>query len=334
MLSDVRPIRGLLGIRRLTYFHFVHPCGLTITNWYGSAVNLEAYSQASTMRLVDCVIVGNRNSQGGGVRIYRGTLTASNCVIRGNESTSTSYSGGGVNFLSGYANGGALFNCEISGNIAAGWGGGVMAGNPITVRNCTISNNVGGAYGGGIASLGGTWISNCRIVRNLARVYYGGGAYGGMIDNSLIAYNSATSSVSGGAYGAWLRNCTVVSNLANRGGGTHASKALNSIVYNNRAKESGYTGYSNYLYDAAAGWTNCCTAPSLGTRCTTGDPKFESRAAGNFRLTLGSPCVDAGLYEPWMANAVDLDGRRRVQRAGVDIGAYELLPAGSAIVLH
>lgn len=55
------------------------------------------------------------------------------------------------------------------------------------------------------------------------------------------------------------------------------------------------------------------------------DPKFADAANGNYRLTAASPCANAGLNQDWMAAAVDLDGRPRLDRftRRVDIGCYE-----------
>jgi len=51
----------------------------------------------------------------------------------------------------------------------------------------------------------------------------------------------------------------------------------------------------------------------------------------DYRLQRGSPCIDVGRKQPWMMDAVDLDGRPRVLdgnadgEAAVDMGAYEQL---------
>jgi hypothetical protein len=53
------------------------------------------------------------------------------------------------------------------------------------------------------------------------------------------------------------------------------------------------------------------------------DPMFSNPAAGDFRLQAASPARDAGLPIPNWPDAVDLDGVRRPQGSGWDIGAYE-----------
>ena len=51
----------------------------------------------------------------------------------------------------------------------------------------------------------------------------------------------------------------------------------------------------------------------------------------NLRLTAGSPCINAGTNQAWMAGDVDLDGRTRVDRFSrlVDMGCYEYVPVGT-----
>jgi len=54
------------------------------------------------------------------------------------------------------------------------------------------------------------------------------------------------------------------------------------------------------------------------------DPQFIEVG---YRLSANSPCIDTGMNEDWMWDAVDLDGNDRVWRGSVswtvDIGAYE-----------
>src|SRR5438132_14186662 len=44
---------------------------------------------------------------------------------------------------------------------------------------------------------------------------------------------------------------------------------------------------------------------------------------GNYHLASSSPCIGAGIVQPWMTGAQDLDGNPRVTGASVDMGAYE-----------
>jgi hypothetical protein len=57
------------------------------------------------------------------------------------------------------------------------------------------------------------------------------------------------------------------------------------------------------------------------------DPKLVDVAANDFRLTAGSPLIDAGAT---LAEAtVDFDGLARPRGSGYDIGAYEFRSSAS-----
>lgn len=58
------------------------------------------------------------------------------------------------------------------------------------------------------------------------------------------------------------------------------------------------------------------------------NPGFADPVAGNFHLTSGSPCIDAGAFVG--AGEVDIAGVMRPQGLGIDIGAYEFGQAPTA----
>ena len=97
---------------------------------------------------------------------------------------------------------------------------------------------------------------------------------------------------------------------------------VNSIVYSNAAVGVG----TNYQNSASGPYLNCCTTPLNGLKGSGNisvDPRFLDAPGGDYRLSVSSPCVDAGTNEGWMADAVDLRGRPRVIGTRPDIGAYE-----------
>ena len=65
-----------------------------------------------------------------------------------------------------------------------------------------------------------------------------------------------------------------------------------------------------------------------------GDSEWSE--AGNYRLNRNSPCINAGANQPWMDGAVELDGRRRIDRFSgqVDMGCYEYVGAGTMFSLQ
>ena len=64
------------------------------------------------------------------------------------------------------------------------------------------------------------------------------------------------------------------------------------------------------------------------------DAKFVDEAAGDYRITLGSPLRFKGLYEGWMREATDFWGNPRVVgRKRVDIGAFQTQGNGMMLMV-
>jgi len=64
------------------------------------------------------------------------------------------------------------------------------------------------------------------------------------------------------------------------------------------------------------------------------DPQFKDRAANCYKLSSGSPCVDAGTNDTWMATAVDLARKPRLSGKRVDMGAYERQNVGLMLLVR
>lgn len=300
----------------------------------------------------NCQIRNNySDNHGGGIFIYgvNGTQLVADCQITGNTASNSSG-------LSGYGCGGGLrlqyssrtviSNCLIAGNTC-------YAGPGVSVS------------GGGGACMDAGLITHCAILSN--RVY-GGGANGGggvlmgfedsinylsIVRNCLVAYNNAEVGHGGGIADRYARNqvenCTIVSNRINAagsyyGGGLRLAPAAtvnryawveNTIIYHNTGPDK----YSNINYQASTFYTNCCSAPLSqmpGSNNTDAEPLFVNPDAGDFHLQSASPCVNAGVYQDWMASAFDLDGRRRRDRFTgiVDMGCYEHIAHGAMFGIH
>ena len=237
------------------------------------------------------------------------------------------------NYLDNYAGGvscqaSVVSNCVIRNNFSGTDGGGVhlnLSGGIIC--NSIIESNKAAAKGGGIALTDatdgvGSVVRNCRIVGNLATTV-GGGVFiwhPGTLQNCLIADNAATNSAGGvwvdsgnlGA-GANIVNCTIAGNKAPSYGGLsfiYAGATIkNSIIWGNTG------GNGN-----GGSYTYCATTPlPSGTGNTTNNPLF---ADSDYRLSAGSPCIDAGANS-YVNGATDLDGNPRIANSRVDMGAYE-----------
>jgi len=296
----------------------------------GSARAGGVYMGAGGQLLNSLIQSNYAEGQGGG--LYLGaTSLVDNCIIAQNIATNTA--GGGI-YDSG-ALGGIISNCRIIGNVAAppagvaGHGGGASLNGYSVYSNCVFSGNSAtnlNSYGGGVFQTGASVsnrLINCLFYNNKA--YLGGGA----------CVFAGTSS--------WA-NCTFVKNQtinpANSGAGiyfysrdTVKGPVVNCIFYGNLAASG-----SNYFIGASASlsFANCCAMPVLDGGLNgniAADPDFRDPDADDYRLAAASPCINTGTNQDWMAVAVDLDGRQRLDRFSrrVDIGAYEYVPRGVII---
>lgn len=186
----------------------------------------------------------------------------------------------------------------------------------------------GGSYGG---TLERCVISNCvAYSEGGVTQAHGGGSYGGLLKNCLVVGNRAEaeehSAYGGGVFESRLYNCTVVGNIATGGaekgaeygygyggGAYHGNTLYNTIVAGNDAD-----------YDE----NSCLTAYPEGAErepgCWIGgnDPGFVDAENGDYRLSAGSLCIDAG-RDGYDLGLIDIDGNPRIVGASVDIGAYE-----------
>lgn len=260
------------------------------------------------------------NLYGGGVWCETGDAVVSNCVFIANTANQ-----GGASYR------GVFYDCVISNNWGASYGGGLQ--DPIRLHNCAIRNNSTSTSGGG--SYGGSFY-NCEITGNSVG-HLGGGVYaGGAMYNCLVAGNYSGNR-GAGVWRKELYNCTVTGNSSGtEGGGVYfdsslATPAWNCVVYNNTAATgSNYWGVSNFSFSCAAplpaGPGNIDAAPMFST---PGAGYGTNLVYGDYRLALGSPCVNAGTNFPWQSDDPlgygrnkDLDRQPRL-RGQVDMGAYE-----------
>lgn len=329
--------------------------GLTISNGHTSS---DFYSEdrlgggvrfSTFCVITNCIVAGNRAVDGGGLHgqgtVIDSALIANHaelwgggavieengmawrCVISGNTATNA----GGVFGGSAYA---IARECIISNNHAAGNGGGVYSmGMPL--ESCTITCNTSGDAGGGVYGYGGS-LNKCVVTGNVAGNKGGGvWCWGNYLTNCLIASGNAAS-YGGGMYiegGCVACNCTVSSNCAAiQGGGVYfyyAGGFVNTIIYHNFTGQAGTNWHSTTNAFTPFFLMGCCTTPTNGlplyNGCVSEAPLFDAPGS-DYHLLEGSPCIDAGVFLPWMALATDLDGNPRYQGGGVDIGCYESVP--------
>ncbi len=207
----------------------------------------------------------------------------------------------------GGASGGTLSNCTLSGNSAGTAGGAYQS----TLNNCTLSGNSAGTAGGAYEST----LNNCVLSGNSA--YLAGGAYQSTLNNCVLSGNfTATYGTGGGAYQSALNNCTLTSNSAFIASAAYQSTLNNCIVY--------YNNGTPQCYDVTMRYTCAPDAPA-GDGNITSAPMFVDKNNENYRLAVGSPCINTGnnSLAPTNCSRVDLDGNLRIWNITVDMGAYE-----------
>jgi formylglycine-generating enzyme required for sulfatase activity len=323
--------------------------GFTITNGYvygtSGFITSEANKGGGVYMtgglLKDCVVVGNvatgQYNKAGGVFCYQGG-TVENCTISQNRTLGTvNASGGGLYCYQG----GTAKNCTLIENSAVYSGAGAFLDGGGTIQDSTIISNSVVSSGGGLYVSGGT-VLRCVISRNKVTASgEGGGIYVSTVStvrNCLITGNSSANN-SGGVRlrgGAALENCTVVGNsTVVVGSGIYAdsgTRIINCIVWSNNPSISWGAAVANVSGGLCS---NSCTfpLPSGAMNTITTSPMFVSGGygygptnfvAGNYRLLSGSPSINTGTNQGWMAGATDIEGNPRIfDDYRVDMGAYE-----------
>ena len=247
-------------------------------------------------------------------------------------------------------------------------GGGVLIA-PLggTVRQCRVTGCTGNTLflHGSLAVVSEKGlISGCIVDSNTNKTTGGttsaAGIFlrAGVAENCLVARNFILDGTGGLCLNGngIARNCTVVGNIST---GKGDSSCGAGVVIMNRTGDGGIVNClfagntATMVNNRTAGWPewyiskgegneifrNCFFSDSapVGQNAVTGDPLLVNPLAGDYALAKDSPARDKGLFEPWMTEAVDLDGRPRVDhKTDVDIGCYEVpfIPPGTLMLLR
>jgi len=171
----------------------------------------------SSAALWSDIALDPRDTVGGGLFCESASAVASNCVIAGNLAESF---GGG-------AHGGTLIQCTLMGNFVGGNGGGACSN---TLIRCTVTNNSAANGGGAFECV----LEESVVAGNSAFQGSGGGVRGGSLNFCVLTGNS-TAGDGGGGSAARLTNCIVTNNWAENGGGASGSILTSCILMGNRA---------------------------------------------------------------------------------------------------
>ena len=279
----------------------------------GGGALLTEYSATRT-------VFRNNIARGSGGGVYGGTCN--DCGFTNN--TASSYGGGAYNITANRssftgnsaATGGGIYNgtynsCIVEGNSSSGEGGGAYYG---TFYDSIISGNHADGVGGGLR---GSTFHRTRVIGN--RSYGdGGGVYNGSGYNSLIVKNNGLGN-GGGTYGGNNYNCTITENwCGGNGGGTSGGYQYNTIIVDNTNPDGEYNRDGGSYY-------NCLSS-------NAGNPRFANPKEGDYRLRVGSPCINAG-NNSYANGSTDLALATRIQGGTVDMGAYEGGVAGLLVTV-
>jgi len=298
------------------------------------------------------------NFGGGAIFNSGGTLTLNRCTLSGN-----SCDGFGGAILSNTTGALNIADSTISGNSVTNAGGTNAGGisnfsGTLTMLNSTVSGNIVtsnvGATGGGIENRGTMVLTNCTISGNQCIEIVGGAGYGGGAGIGL--YSSGTST---------LTNCTISGNsflspnLAKGGGGIRTYGNTNISLCNCIVAGNTSTGVGPDVLQNV-GIANCFNnligngvdsnfvgqdgfqGNQVGTTAVPIDPLLGP-LQNNGGLTLtrallaGSTAIDRGTNTP-PAPALPATDQRdtpfvRIFNGTVDIGAYELQPFPTTIIV-
>jgi len=319
------------------------PAGATLTIEPGVDVLFDADARFQIQGNLDAI-----GTETDSIRFMKGTAASWRRIQITGGTTRLAY----VRVSDGYAKEGPEPGDGFGGAIGV-WG----EATTVTLSHCVIRGNRSDLEGGAIAGVEATVrLDDCTIVNN--RTHYNGGAFtlGAGIDliasRCLIARNYAmwraggvnvTTADGTNPGDVTFANCTITRNGAPDGGGVYAKYAahpvlVNTIVWNNAGSQivetlDGHVTASYCDIGVKASEPpievilslvrDSSSVPGLfpGVGNINADPMFVDAAHGDYRLSAGSPCIDAG----------DPNGPKDAGGTIADIGAFS---GSSAIPLR
>lgn len=282
----------------------------------GGGIFVQSFSKL----VVDhCLITKNyAEKEGGGVYCRISSPVFTYNTISDNTAGTI---GGGILFTSSPA--GKLMYNTITGNTAPTAGGVDLHSSPVTVMYNRITNNAATSFGGGIYCRGSAPKLQNNLITGNGGCSYGGGIYfydsPAAVTNNTIANNRAAAG-GGGLYvtngSPRLANTIIFGNRAGSGPAVYVNDVLSQPGFYGCNVEGGTAGFGGLAF------------AGIYSNNIDHDPLFADSAAGDFGLTAGSPCVNAGTEDTsgLALEPTDLAGRPRIYHGTIeriDIGAYE-----------
>lgn len=307
-------------------------------------------------RTNETILKGNGSSV-----IINNAIINTNAVLDGFTITGgtnfTSYGGGGI--LNQSSASPLIINCTFKANSAVKGGGMANFSSSPTVTNCIFLSNVGSNSGGAIYNENAMpIIRGCVFSGNSVtntQGHHGGGGIFNTGSNTLAAIYDCLFTANQAEYGAAIRNsftgnknqeiinCTFYNNQSS--GGTIYNSATTMTLINTILWGSGQSDDIRLQNSAAPIFkyslqkgVNITTEGNIDGTVANNDPQFVNPAnpAGadglfgttddGLSLKKTSLLISRGnytLYGASLASSKDVAGNLRLQKGGIDLGAYE-----------
>jgi hypothetical protein len=304
---------------------------------YNSGANGGALYCEGTGSVIDSCLFSHNTATGKGGAYWK-YHTNIPTVKNSTFSDNTAYDGGAV-YIEGWF--GNFDRCTFIRNRASNCGGGIyIYEGPANLYNCRFSQDSAGLRGGGIYDCDEhsytRYYTGCLLDGNRAGAA-GGGAY--IYDFGL----GMTSQII---------NSTFANNRAPDGGGilSYAVNVylINTVLWGNTSTIRGPQfctgGTLNYddtylyiKYSTIQGGTGSLGGSAYkvinDTALSTNNPLFSDTVSGDYRLLVGSPCIDSGRADTAGLGLprTDLEGLPRYVNGRIDRGAYEYQTPASVV---
>jgi hypothetical protein len=268
-----------------------------IVNCWVSVNGGGIFIENSSPCLTDNIITNNYAHQtGGGIWAGGGSggtlpLRIINCTVDGNQSNIT----GGMSITHPIAE---IINNTIINNIGGydSGAGGIGINSPSVLLYSNYISGNDGYTGGGVAIAGGyTTVIGNLITENTASL--GGGIYessGGVLymENNTIAFNETDlTSGWGGGLISWEDTLYISNTIFWGNTSAHGSQICLPATTN---PNTTIISYCNIQFGQDSIYLGPIAILEWGPGNIDTDPLFESGPLGDYHLSYGSPCIDAG----------------------------------------
>ncbi len=263
----------------------------------------------------------------GGVKLYGGFSGSETLLSERNWRVNRTVLSGNLGDLNSTSDNTIhIIECDLA-PVDSAWIDGVI----IQDGNANVWSGLGG-YGAailaksGVLSLNNIWIRDNISDRSGSAVYNTGADI--TMTNTIMSqnhsYGSLGSTVLHDKGKTRLINCVVANNEGDYTGGLYgygtdpALEATNSIICNNHGERGADNTYKAKVRYSLVG------EEYYGDGNITGNPLFFDAENGDYRVSVMSPAINAGINDPIPTNIkTDMAGGKRILQDVVDMGCFE-----------